>query len=280
MIEQTARQFGYRCEVLGPDEVRLILDGDGFVMALANLRRIAAVEERDEWPALVADHMSTGIAAFELDQESPIVYRDFDEVRALVRTRLYPSGSPANGAVRRFIAPGLAQRVVFDSVNAVHAVTYDMLREWPIGERDLFALAEANVRADGRLEIQRADFADPLSEGLPISVVGGSEYATAQILWLDRYPELLGAAGALFVIPTKRPFFTYPINDGEALRAAAALAGVAATGYARLPWPVSHHVYRWNGRIELMARTEVLGRKVDIEGTHEFFAMLDSLGGA
>ncbi|WP_225728515.1 MULTISPECIES: hypothetical protein [unclassified Nocardia] len=276
MIAEEARRHGYSCRVLASDELVLTHSGASFAMSLVNLRRLIAREPRDEWRAMVADHLSTGIASFELEQRNPFDFREFGDVSGLVRTRLYPSTAAAGGAVRRFVAPGLTQRIVLDNVHAVRTVTYDMLRDWPISERDLFELAERNVRADGPLDTLTTEFDDPMAAGLPFSILFGPEYTTAHALWLAEYP-VTGRAGALLIIPSKRFLYTYPINDLDVLRAAVILARLAVHGYAEQPWPVSQFVYHWHGRVQLAATTFSNEDGITMVPTDDFHTLLNAL---
>ncbi|MFI6211283.1 hypothetical protein ACIBCD_04755 [Nocardia brasiliensis] len=272
---EAARRQGFSCRIVSADHIVLHGGRGRFETSLANLRRVAAGEPQANWFALAADHLATGIATLELAAHDGV--DSFAAVRDSIRTRLYPSTMRAEDAVRRMVAPGLVQRVVLDRVHTVAQVTHEMRREWQIGEYDLFALAERNVRADGPLEVTVHEFDDPLAEGLPLSLLSGSEYATAHVRWLGDYP-VTGTAGALVILPAKQHMYAYPINDLEVLRAGAVLAQLAVNGFAEQPWPVSQSIYRWyEGHLSLAITTRRTESSLALIASDNFEQLLGTL---
>ncbi|WP_282780029.1 MULTISPECIES: hypothetical protein [unclassified Nocardia] len=206
---------------------------------------------------------------------------DFSAVHMLIRTRLYSSNDIAADAVRRVLAPGLVQRVVLDAVHTVRPVTYTMLARWPIGEHQLFALAEANVRGDDSPEITTLAFDGvDMGEGLSVSLLTGSEYITAHLRWLGEYP-VHGRRGAIAIVPSKRYVYACPADTMDrAFRATVVLARLATTAFAEQPWPVSPHVYMWrDGRVDLAAMAVRTDDGVGIYPTDDFHYWLDTFGG-
>ncbi|MEV6139041.1 hypothetical protein AB0L63_23850 [Nocardia sp. NPDC051990] len=278
-----AQQLGYSCRVAAADDVVLSGPAGDVMVGLTNLRRMAADEPPDQWPALVADYLSTGLVDLELDSD-PLDTGDFAMVQGLIRTRLYSEHGGAPDVVRRQVAPGLIQRVLIDQVHTMAPVTYAMARQWPIDEYDLFALAEQNTRGDGPLDVltHRIDVPNridmPSADGVEITTLCGiSDYITAHACWLDEYP-VIGPAGAVFVVPSQRHIYAHPVADLEVVQATTLLAQVAMLDYTQRPWPVSQDVYWWHsGTIELAAATQHTGDSLRIYPSDDFLTALNEL---
>ncbi|WP_280334700.1 hypothetical protein [Nocardia wallacei] len=277
VVESVARRRGYACRLIAPDALRL-RGPTTFVWFLHNLRRQAAQLEAEQWPALVAEILDTEEVEQALERESPLDYTDFTVMRDLIRTRLYSTASGLGNEVRRIVAPGLIQRVVVDRIHTVTPVTYDMLAHWPIGEWDLFALADRNVYVDGGVDIHRTRFDIDLAEGLaPVALLTGPEYLTAHARWLGDYP-VTGPRGAVVVLPAKESMYVYPVAGLEVIRSVTVLAHLAVSHAAEDPWPINSWVYWWhNGTLDLAAITRPGDDGVTIRPTPRFIDYLDVL---
>ncbi|WP_433679576.1 hypothetical protein [Nocardia sp. CA-119907] len=272
-----AHQLGYSCRVANADDVMLSGPAGDVMVGLTNLRRMAADEPPDQWPALVADYLSTGLVDLEIDRD-PLDTGNFAMMRGLIRTRLYSGQGGTPDVVHREVAPGLVQRVLIDQVHTMAPITYPMLRQWPIDECDLFILAEQNTRADGPLEAITHRIDAPMSDGVEITMLSGiSDYITAHARWLDEYP-VVGPAGSVFAVPSQRQIYAHPVANLDVVRATTVLAQVAVLDYAQRPWPVSQDVYWWHDRtIELAATTEHTGEALCIYPSDSFLSALNEL---
>ncbi|MBF6240330.1 hypothetical protein IU474_25125 [Nocardia otitidiscaviarum] len=280
LVDRAGRR-GLSCRRIGADTIAVEGVRCCFTLSLSDLGRLLAAESRDLWSALVDDCLTSGMVGCEIDREAPLDEGDFSAVRMLIRTRLYSSNDRAADAVRRVLAPGLVQRVVLDAVHTVRPVTYAMLARWPIGEHQLFALAEANVRGDDPPEIATLalDGVD-MGAGLSISLLSGPEYTTTHLRWLGEYPGH-GPRGAIAVVPSKRCVYACPADTMDrAFRATVVLARLATRAYAERPWPVSPHVYMWrNGQVDLAAMAARTDDGVAIYPTDDFHGWLATLDG-
>jgi hypothetical protein len=268
---------GYTARATGDGEVTVSGPAGTTIYHLENLMRKAAAAPRQDWPALAADHFGTGLAHDDADHAEPLTDREFPEIQTLIRTRLYPDDDVHEevGCVCRPLAPGLAQRVVLDSVHTIAPVTEELLASWPLTERALFDLAETNTRADGPLDIARADFPDGAP---PWFLLAGGDYTSAHALWLGDYPDLIGPAGALFTAPAELGIRVAPIHGMEILEAGNILATLGAHHFANDPYPISRHLYRWyDGRIELAAYVEPSDTTLALLPTDEFVSLLNQL---
>lgn len=277
VVRAVAEERGYRCRLSGPDVVTLSGPAT-FELALADIRRSAASCPVEDWAVLVADRIDTYVITIETDTEYPLEYTNFAAMQHLVRTRLYGTASVGVDGVRRVVAPGLVQRVLIDRVHTVTHVTYDMLAHWQVGESELFALAERNVRADGGVDITRDSFDIPLAKGLPpIALLTGPEYLTAHVRWLGEHP-VTGPAGAVLIMPSKESIYVYPVAGVEVIRSMTVLADLAAL-HAEDPWPINSCVYWWrDGALDLAATTHREGNSVVICPTDAFHRHTATLG--
>lgn len=279
LVVAVMQQRGYECEV-GKDTIAVSGEGvdDGWVLHLENLRRKVAAEPQDQWPALVADHLGSWFAGIEADNEVPIDFNDFQQLRSMLRTRLYPEdmSDPGFAVISRPLAHGLSQRVVIDQVNTIASLTRERLARWPVSEDELFALAEANTREDGLLEFE--DNLDPQSEEPQIGgLLGNADYTSAHVRWLNDYP-VVGRWGTLFIVPHEGAIFVHEINSMDALIAVGTLAKIAVAGYADRPSPVSPHVYRWSdGVIELAAATHQSSNSLELRISESFQSLVEEL---
>lgn len=272
----TVELHGHTARVTGPGEVTVTGPAGDTVHYLENLTRKVATAPRQDWAALVADHVGTGLAHEEIDDADRLEDRDFTEIKALVRTRLYPDTGPEHPqCVCRPLAPGLVQRMVLDGVHTISPITHRLLQRWQVGEDDLFALGEHNTRTDGPLGIEEADFPDGAP---PWFLLTGGDYTSAHARWLGDYPDVTGPAGALFTVPAELGILAAPIGGIEVLEAGNILATLAAHHFANDPWPISPHLYRWvDGRIELAAYVEPTGDTLALQPSDEFLALLNQL---
>ncbi|MEV0292050.1 hypothetical protein [Nocardia sp. NPDC050710] len=276
LVVAIVRDHGYSCTI---DADSVMLSGNGvsdWVLPLDNLRRKVAAEPQDQWPALVADHLSTMFAELDITATDPLDMDDFERIRPLLRARMYPEDMEDVGipAVARTLAPGLAQRVVIDQVHTVVAVTYDRLSHWRIQEQDLFELAERNTYDDGLLTVEDLEAEDG---GRILGLYGSADYASAHVRWLGDYP-VVGQWGAAFVVPCEGTVFIHPLDGADAFISVGTLARMAMVTYAERPSPVSPSVYWWhNGIIELAAVVRESGDELELHVSAEFQVVMEQI---
>ncbi|MEV0246842.1 hypothetical protein AB0H76_09675 [Nocardia sp. NPDC050712] len=258
--------------VSGPDSTARV--------SLDTLHRHLSSEPPGDWVSVLADHLATAITAADAETQAPLDLSDYAAVGGLLRTRLYGEEDDDEDHVTRPWAPGLIQRLLLDGVQTVVPVRRDWLRYWPaLTDTELFALAEDHVRADGQVQITRAEFGDiePMAAGLPLFLLTGPEYLTTHASWLDAH-GVTGPAGALFIVPAKETIYCYPITDLDVIRAATVLAHLAHLVHERDPWPITPWLYHWHhGTISLAAATDREGDTVYSTITPRFQRFLNSL---
>ncbi|MEV4258401.1 hypothetical protein AB0J52_35040, partial [Spirillospora sp. NPDC049652] len=106
LVVLVAESLGYSCRAVAGDVI--LLEGPTRLhVGMRDLRQIARLVPRDDWPALVSDHITTLTTALE----EPLDLSDFDLAQHLLRTRLYQSAADIGGLAARPFAPGLIEAV-------------------------------------------------------------------------------------------------------------------------------------------------------------------------
>lgn len=276
LVALVMEQWGYSCEIIASNHIEVTQPDseEPYVLRLENLRRMVAQAPPDQWLAFVTDHLGTAIADLDIRHNDPLDTRDFDVIAPLIRARLYPSGmDPLVNALRRDIAPGLTQMPTIDQITSMLAITPSDAAHWPVDVDELFALADANIRRDGPLEIlhERQD-------GIDLGILYGSDdYASAHARWLDDYP-ILGPYGALFIVPREGVIYTHPIRGVDVVHAMNYLAPLAVSIFRSRPRQISPELYHWyEGGIRLAAHTELDAKQISITPTDEFLGLLSEL---
>lgn len=247
LVVLVAESLGYTCRRV-PGDVMLLEGVTRLHVSMRNLRQLARQVPRDDWPALVADHVTTIVTAIE----EPLDLSDFELAQHLLRTRIYPAEADNGILAARPFAPGLIEAVVVDTPTTVRTVTIDEMEDWPVSGDALFILGRANVRDDGPLQIEEQDLG-----GVVVSVLHGwTFYAVTHLAWLGEYLDL-GPAGALVIAPSRSLIVVYPLHAGTVRRDAAIAARElqiqARYAYDEGPGSLSPHLFWWrNGELELL----------------------------
>lgn len=279
LVIETLEPRGYSGAVASD---HIVISGNGvsdWELSLENLRRKTMDVPRDQWPAIVGDHLGSMFAHFSASEEMPLDRTDFAQMRALVRTRMYPADMQDHGIplVARMLAPGLAQRAVIDEVNTVMQITGEMLSAWPIEEDELFELAEANTRADGLLDVEEFD---PDEAEQIYALFGNGDYASAHIRWLPEYP-VVGQWGTAFVVPNEGMIYAHPLNGSIVFQALGTLARLALAGYDNRPSPISQSVYWYHdGTIEVAVTVVMADGELQLHVEPEFQPVMEAIAAA
>ncbi|MEO3827490.1 hypothetical protein [Actinomadura sp. B10D3] len=244
LLVLVAESLGYTCS-RAPGEVMLLEGANRLHVSLRDLRQLARLVPRDDWPALVSDHVTTIVTAVE----EPLDLSDFDLAQHLLRTRIYPAEADNGVLAARPFAPGLIEVVVVDTPTTVRTVTTEEMNGWPVSGDALFMLGRANVRADGPLQLDEQDLG-----GVRVSVLHGwTFYAVTHLAWLEEYLPI-GPYGALVIAPNRSLIVAHPLQISaghpraryrEAVAAATELQAQAHRAYEEGPGSLSPHLYWW-----------------------------------
>jgi hypothetical protein len=218
---------------------------------------------RDDWPALVADHVGTIITAIE----EPLDLSDFQLVRGLLRSRVYPVEARTGRLISRPFAPGLIEAIVADTPTTVRTVVTDDAATWPVTTDELFAVGRDGVRADGPLECDVID-----DTGIRV-LEGSTFYAATHLVWLESYLDP-GPYGALAVAPTRSTIAACSIRKDTALITAERLRAFADDTHEDGPGSLTADLFWWRGgTLTLLERAGTGGASLPAD----FLSFVDSL---
>jgi hypothetical protein len=270
LVVLVAESLGYACRRV-PGDVMLLEGATRLHVSMRNLRQLARLVPRDDWPALVSDHITTIITAIE----EPLDLSDFELAQHLLRTRIYPAEADNGALAARPFAPGLIEAVVVDTPTTVRTVTVEEMNGWPVSGDALFMLGRANVRADGPLQVDDSELG-----GVPVAVLHGwSFYAATHLAWLEEYVEM-GPYGALVVAPSRSLIVAHPINPRAGYHATVAAARElqiqAHQAYEDGPGSLSPHLFWWRGGELTLLETRYEGDSLVLP--RDFLNMLATLG--
>ncbi|MGH3391579.1 MAG: hypothetical protein ACRDOO_22135 [Actinomadura sp.] len=232
-----AENLGYACSRV-PGDVMLLEGATRLHVSMRNLRQLARMVPRDDWPALVADHVSTIVTAIE----EPLDLSDFELAQYLLRTRIYPAEADNGILAARPFAPGLIEAVVVDTPTTVRTVTIDEMDGWPVSGDALFMLGRSNVRSDGPLQGEEQELG-----GARVTVLQGwTFYAATHLAWIEEYVHI-GPHGALVVAPNRSLIVAHAIQAGQGyaavVNAATELQAQAHQAYEEGPGSLSPHLF-------------------------------------
>ncbi|MCW2885555.1 MAG: hypothetical protein QOE54_1665 [Streptosporangiaceae bacterium] len=279
LVVLVAESLGYSCQRV-PGDVMLLEGANRLHVGMRNLRQLARLVPRDDWPALVSDHVSTIVTAIE----EPLDLSNFDLAQHLLRTRIYPAEADNGVLAARPFAPGLIEAVVVDTPTTVRTVTIEEARSWPVSLDSLFVLGRSNVRSDGPLQCEEHEAGDVRFAVLQ----GWTFYAATHAAWLEEYLDL-GPHGALVVVPSRsmiaaypiqgrgvaEPWAAYPNGYGPVVRAAAELQAQAQQAYEEGPGSLSPHLFWWRAGALTLLETRYDGDSVVLP--EDFLAVLSTL---
>ncbi|GLW65010.1 hypothetical protein Arub01_32540 [Actinomadura rubrobrunea] len=252
LLVLVAESLGYTCRPV-PGDVMLLEGPNRLHVSMRNLRQLARLVPRDDWPALVSDHVTTIVTAVE----EPLDLSDFDLAQHLLRTRIYPAEADNGVLAARPFAPGLIEVVVVDTPTTVRTVTTEEMHGWPVSGDALFMLGRSNVRGDGPLQVDE----DELGGVRVVVLHGWTFYAATHLAWLEEYLPI-GPYGALVVAPNRSQIVAHPLLPSgscpraryrAAVTAARELQAHARRAYEEGPGSLSPHLYWWRmGELTLL----------------------------
>ncbi|WP_242911101.1 hypothetical protein [Actinomadura terrae] len=244
LVVLVAESLGYACR-RAPGDAMLLQGAYQLPVRMRDLRQLARLVPRDDWPALVADQVTTIVTAME----EPLDLSDFDLAQHLLRTRIYPAEDDNGQLASRPFAPGLIEAVVVDTPTSVRTLSAHEMHGWPVSGDALFMLGRDNVRGDGPLQHDEQDLG-----GTRVSVLHGWTFYTAtHLAWLEEYLPI-GPSGALVIAPNRGLIVAHPLRNAEPsprarYRAAAAAArelqAQAHRAYEEGPGSISQNLYWW-----------------------------------
>lgn len=246
LLALVADNLGYRCD-FAADGATLELSGPRRItVRLAGLRREAGRRSREDWPKLAAAHLRHAVA----DAGRGLDVCDLAQARPLLRTRVYLEDDlPAAGitdptrVIGRHLTAELVELLTVGYGGSVRPVRPEEAFCWPIPPGQALDVAAANVLADERLRLERAD----LGGGVTVSLLTGSTAsAVAHLRYLETYLAV-PRGGVLVALLHPGGIAVHPIDGLGVVRALERLRLHAQQYYDTHPEGVSPYVYWWCG---------------------------------
>jgi len=226
--------------------VRLLdVEAGEWSLGLLNVMQICHQADREEWPALVEEHISRMVDLAKTKEQSEELERlasDFDEAAGRLKVRLFPEGmEDLEGAVvaRRSI-PGVLSTLVYDLPETIMTVHPEHAINWARHGDELFRIGLENVRDQDPVSIETIQLDEVTAELL----LGNHLFAATHVLMLEDYLTGLEAdRGALVVIPHRHAVLAHPIQDETVLAAVNRLHRLAQAMYRDGPGSISASLY-------------------------------------
>ncbi|MEO3814320.1 hypothetical protein ABGB17_35425 [Sphaerisporangium sp. B11E5] len=240
LLGLVAESLGYGYAFTGDGAVlELSAPRRTITVRLAGLRLEAARRPREDWPVLVAEHLS---GAAGRDPDLPDVC-DLAEVRPLLRTRVVRAETleDPSRVIGRHIAADLVE-ILTVSGRAVRPAEAFC---WPVTPGEALDLAGRNVLDDEKLTTERLDL-----EGVPAWRLAGS--AAGAVVHLRRVEDylLVSPDGVMVVLPHPGEMIVHPVDGLSVMRAIERMWLLARREYRSGEGGLSPHVYWWNhGRL-------------------------------
>ena len=209
---------------------------------LANLVQRCATLPPEDYAGVVRTHFDVVFAVEAEHAAFDAQAGDLDRMRSLLRVRLFNADyvTRAGAAqVTRREADDLFAGLVFNLPNAVRSVGPELVKAWERPLNELFDLALANVRAEGKLE--RQDF-EILKTRVHV-LQGPSYFAASHALLLDDYIEPKPREGTLVAVPNRHEVLFFPIAGFGTATAIATLHRLACDRFERGPGSLSDSLF-------------------------------------
>jgi hypothetical protein len=219
-------RLGHKFQFMAEDGIVSLQDlgaEAGAELGLENLAKVCIQAAPEEWPRLALWQFRTLLEAV---QATP---RSFQEVRPLLKARVWSSEDGFEASVRQDIGGGLCAVMVVDEPNTIKTVLRTELAGWPISEDQAWALARDNLRAEhltpesGRL---------PADDGIRLSCFDCSAwyFASSHLLLMNELVPKGLPYGVLVAVPRRSSLLYHVIEDGWGLMRACGVLGTIASG--------------------------------------------------
>ncbi|MFI7133078.1 hypothetical protein ACIBQ1_45905 [Nonomuraea sp. NPDC050153] len=234
LLSLVAESLGYSFE-FARDGGSVTLRGDmELVVRLTGLRREAGRRAREDWPMLVSEHLAHAVAT----AGERLDVCDLEQARPLLRTRV--DAVDAVHDLTRVVGRHLNADLVELLFAGSRPVRPEQAGCWPVATAKALDLAVANVRREGRLEVESI-----LLSGTPVTrLTAMTPAAATHLRWLGEYLPV-PSDGVLVVLPDPYTLIVHPVDGIGVVRAIERLRVHAARTDG-----LSSQVYWWNeGRL-------------------------------
>lgn len=214
-----------------------------YQLALHNIVRQCAKEEKAKWKQLVEEHIDRILHIDKIDLQ------DFDIVAPLLLLRIYNkvffvieiNGEKINyleNIVHQVDFEGTITAIVIHGKEGFHPVYRSYLEDWKITAGEAFAIAAENLM-EHDLECKEYEF-----DSITAYFFFSTEHGATFILYVGSVlPEAIGKYGALVAIPAKGVGVAHPIEYNDLQTAVDKLAPVVIGFYRDETAPISQDFY-------------------------------------
>ena len=266
---------GLPCEI-DDGTVRVVRAGEPQELGLTNLAQLCHAASRRDWAEGIASHFDNMFAAMDAEAELDQRARSFEEVRSLLKVRLYPGaslqGMDPSPPVSWELAPGLTAVFVYDLPTSVRTVSAAHVEGWLKGHEELLETALANVRTE-TVESQAMD------EGAsaPIACFADHFFAASHALLLGERLGPGASHGAVFAVPNRHTLLYAPIVDLGVVGSINRLIPTAVALFNEGPGSISPGIYWWRDGSVTLLPSEVAGSNVQFAPPDELVEVLNAL---
>jgi hypothetical protein len=212
----------------------------GEAMGLSNVVRLCHAAPREQWAALIADHLRRATA-----KPAPLKFSSIADKLRITPERLTEANPQAY--VARDLAPGLRVTLAVDMPEHVVFVKPTELAEWNQSADELFERALANTEAEEALEQRDLELEDSPAIAM---LVGGSYFAASHVLFLERYVPH-HPNGVLLGLPDRHALAVVPLLGTRSLSALGPLVRLASARFAEEPGAITDQLYWKRGTVWL-----------------------------
>ncbi len=225
-------------------------------LGLQNLAQLCNQVDHEQWDALVREHFDRVIVSTHT-HDLEAIGRDFDQVRKIVKVRLYAReslGDLTESTIHRALGEDLVAVLVYDLPDAVATVPTDAPKQWPVPLDKIFEIALANVLEQDEVDNETLE----LDDGTRFHVmVGDSFFVTSRLLVLEQHLDPITPMGALVAVPNRHTMLYAPIVDLTVVDTLQAMAILAQRRHAEGPGSLSPTLYWWRDGLLLALPVEV-----------------------
>jgi hypothetical protein len=247
-------------------------EGNDHVIGLENLYRRCRQIEREDWPALISEFLTT-VSSIDPDEKLP---DRLEDVASQLLVRLGPpikrTAEEASVWAHPLDGTGLWANLVVDYPNRMCYVTEHLVDESGRPGSRWLEVALGNL-AD-RTPPEPFEIVDE-EMGLHICGVGDA-YDSSRALLLDRLLPEARADGFFVALPGRDSLFVLPVNR-TAIGQVQVLKALADKNYQTAPYPISNDVYWVREGVWRLFPIKVLGEQINVEPPEEFLEVLRRL---
>lgn len=244
------------------------------VYGLVNLAQVCNQTPLDDWDSVIASFLGQ-LANQNEAEELP---KDFEEVRPILRVRMFANESLEPGALVKLpVADEFMTCLAVDLPDKVVTVNRDQAVIYRLGSEELFRIALENVRT--KVEFEREEI--PATDLASITVFQGNDYFVASLaLVLDEIEGPAPELGRFVAVPNRHVAMTAPIVDAASMAVLGLMVHAARGMFRDGPGSITPYVFWVHGGRWTRLDIELSEEGVGVQGPESFIeTVLDPLLG-